>query len=89
MQAETKKALERFFGMSTWDSNAYQDEHRFFDFIVEAFKNNDKGVSLEEMRTVAEEKEARVLNDYEIGVLAKHESLYQDGITILNKYLDK
>lgn len=72
--------------MSTWATNAPQDEDRFFDFVVEAFKNNDKTLSFEVLRAFAEEIEDRILENFEIESLGKYEAQYKDGIILIAKY---
>ncbi len=86
MKEETKQILLNFFNHSTWSSGHELDDKRFFDFIVGAYINNDKGLNIDDLEVAAREvfSEKNPSNFKE--ELSRLESLYMDGISILEKY---
>ncbi len=86
MKEETKKILSSFFNRSTWSSGNESDNKRFFDFIVEAYINNDKGLNIDDLGVVAREVFSEKMPGNLKEELSRLESLYMDGISILEKY---
>jgi hypothetical protein len=88
MEQGTRVALERFFGMSTWPKQELNDEDRFFDFVVAAFKNGDTVISQADMETIAVGREDNgQLSEHQLSALGVYESKFKDGISILDKYV--
>ncbi len=86
MQKNTKEKLISFFNSSTWSSGHELDDKKFFDFIVEAYVNNDRGFNIDDLELVAREVFVDKIPGNLREELSRLESLYMDGISILKKY---
>ncbi len=52
MNENTRTKLNQFTCLDTWSSNHRSDDRRFYDFIIEAYKNKDYGISSDEFLSV-------------------------------------
>jgi hypothetical protein len=82
MQQQTKERLELFARHNNWQLPHWLDHERFYQFIIEAFKNGDKESDDEEFRLVIEPIYQQVSDSIISYWLVK----YQSGIELLSIY---
>ena len=78
MNNKTREKLADFAGLDTWSSFHPLDMQRFNDFIIEAYKNGDLGISQEDFLAAFSNK-----NLEEVAI--KFYGKYQDGIELLKR----
>ena len=81
MQNNTRQKLESFMKLDSWQSKNPEDMERFYEFIIEAYKNGDKGISRDEFLEV-------VNPSYKMNVHETEEWIgrYENGIELLKVY---
>lgn len=52
MTNNTKQKLIAFIGLDSWNSKHPSDMDRFYEFIIEAYKNGDRDISQDEFLEV-------------------------------------
>ncbi len=88
MKKQSEESLINFINMSTWDKKELesQDEDRFLNFIVEAYKNDDKDLTYYEIKDFIENHSEKEIKDSQAEQINILSTLYLRGIKILDKY---
>lgn len=81
MQDNTRQKLRLFTENNNWDLTHPSDMERFYEFIIEAYKNNDLEISRDEFLEVINPI-YRMTEDE----LEKWKSRFENGIGLLKVY---
>ncbi|MDP3763882.1 MAG: hypothetical protein Q8Q92_04595 [bacterium] len=81
MNNKTNEKLKHFAGLDTWSSFHPLDTERFNDFISEAYRNKDFGISHEEFLAVFPN-----LNEHLERIASKLYGRYENGIELLRQF---
>ncbi|MCK4387018.1 MAG: hypothetical protein KAV41_02985 [Candidatus Pacebacteria bacterium] len=84
MKKTTKEKLSYFTDVDTWSSNHGSDDERFFDFIIEAYRNNDYSISMDDYLSVFSN-----LNNSLEEIARKKYSVYEHGIALLRRFCNQ
>ncbi len=84
MQKETEEKFRDFISRETWYTANQTDRDKFYQFIVEAYKNGDTDVSFDEFFRFIKEIQKNGDNFEEQA--RDHYSKYETGIEILKIY---
>ena len=91
MSKTTKKLLEKFAEHANWNTpDLPQDDKKFFDFVIFAYKNGEQNISLDEFLDVINTKipptEDLKLKKKILASQIYIHTKYADGIKILSKF---
>lgn len=99
MSPKTKKLLGEFAGVTNWNDVVFQgDPEKFWDFVIFAYKNGDRDISLDEFLDVINANINRAIPEEEMDFSDKKKELaskmfmfnkYEDGIKLLLKFEGK
>jgi len=84
MKEDTKEALKQFALLDTLYSGHPADQERFLNFVVAAFRNEERKITHPEfLETIKEIRNGENINEEEISSLY---SEYENALDVLNYY---
>lgn len=81
MEKETRQKLESFFELDSWRSLDQSDMKRFYEFVIEAYRNGDTEISNDEFLAVV--NPFYKMNEDE---LEEWKIRFENGIELLKVY---
>ena len=81
MKKETQQKLELFVGLDSWRSLDPSDMERFYEFVIEAYRNGDTEISNDEFLEVV--NPFYKMNEDE---LKEWKNRFENGIELLRVY---